>query len=275
MKILLIGHVCIDINNSEHASYTSGGSPLLYMGNYLKRNFKIDPLLIAPYGRDFLPYAAGLQLLTPPHRGHTLVNKNTTRNHRKTKQSEHFRDVDPVPLTAEVKKRIAEADIICLAPLLPSYSVDYVRDLMAARKPSAVTLLSPQGFLRAVDAHGRVSPRRFTEAEDIIPLFDMVVFSEDDLPNALEMAQQWAMSAPKSQIIVTQDSRGASLVTTKGLIPVATTPVPEDHIVDSIGCGDTFSAAAIYSFAQNRDVAAAIKAGNEAARAKLFQAGAT
>lgn len=273
MKIVLVGHVCIDKNSSENSSYTGGGSPLLYISRYLAKHFASDPELIAPYGRDFLPFAAGLQLLSPPQDGHTLVYKNITHNQHRTQQCEHIDTADPVPLTSDMKKCVAEADVICLAPLLPNYPLKYVRDLLATRKPGSVAILSPQGYLRTVDAEGNVSPRDFKEALDILPLFDVTIFSEDDQPDAIATARRWAQDLPVSQIIVTQASRGASLVTATGVTPVATDPVPEDQIVDSVGCGDTFSAAVMMSYAQERDIVTAIRAGNKAARAKLFAAG--
>jgi len=245
----------------------------MYMARYFERNQPdVDPVLIAPYGRDFLRYTGGLTLMPLPQGEHTLVYKNYSRGGHRNQQCEYADSAEPVALTEDITERVKRADIICVAPLLPNFSQDYVRDLLSHRQPSAKTVLLPQGYFRTVEADGRVVPREFEEAGEIIPLFDMVILSEDDHPGSHHLTKQWASMSPSSNIVMTLGEKGASWVTSKKVITVETNPVPEDLIVDSVGCGDTFSAAAMYSYYHDGDVLTAIKAGNKAARAKLFQA---
>lgn len=271
MKIVLCGHVCIDVNISEGASYTSWGSSLMYMAHYFQDQLKLAPLLIAAYGRDFEQYTKGITFLPVAMGEHTLIYKNHTTNNRRLQQCDHVADAKPVPITKAVKDSVAQADIICVAPLLPNFSTAYVRQLLSTKKFKSLAVLLPQGYLRTADHKGYVQPREFEEADEIIALFDMVIISNDDHPNAVQLAQQWARQAPQVAIIVTQGSRGASLVSADTVRPVATEPVAEEHIVDSVGCGDTFSAALMYSYFQGRDIIAAIQTGNASARAKLFR----
>ena len=271
MKIVLCGHVCIDVNTSEDATYTSWGSALMYMAHYFQDQLKIDPVLIAAHGRDFEQYAKGVTFLTVSEDDHTLIYKNHTINSRRLQQCEHVADAKPVSITAAVKDSVAQADIVCVAPLLPNFSAAYVRELLSSKKSKSLAVLLPQGYLRTVDHEGYVQPREFEEASAIIALFDMVILSEDDHRNCMQLAQQWARQAPQAAIIVTQGSRGASLISADDVKPVETEPVAENRIVDSVGCGDTFSAALMYSYLQGGDIIAAIQAGNAAARAKLFR----
>lgn len=271
MNVVLVGHVCVDSNTSEQSSYTSWGSSLMYMAAYFQTHTDIEPLLIAPHGTDFRKYTEGLQLLPPPQDKRTLLYKNIIREGRRTQQCYNLNAASPVLLTDGIESRIADADIIVLAPLLPNHTVKYVKKLLAAKKPGCLTALLPQGFLRIVDAGGQVLPREFEEANDMLSLFDLVILSDDDVNGDVQRAQSWAKQHSETNIIMTQGILGASWVTSKGLVPVETVPIPREQIRDSVGCGDTFSAAAVLSYFATQDVTAAIRAGNEAAGVKLRQ----
>lgn len=272
MKIGLIGHVCIDINSSEHVSYTGWGSPLMYMGHYFREQLDIDPVLIAPYGRDFQEYAKDVTLLPEPQGDRTLIYRNHTVHDHRSQHCANTEAAEPVALTDGLKKHVAEADIICMAPLLPNFPAEYVKDLLAFRKLGSIAVLSPQGYMRTVEPDGTVRPRDFTEAAEIIPQFNLVVLSQEDCPNALRTVQDWSRMASATKIIVTQGPDGANLVTADSIGSVPTDPIPEEQIVDSVGCGDVFTAAAMYSYHADRDLLVAIAAGNQAARAKLLHA---
>jgi sugar/nucleoside kinase (ribokinase family) len=245
----------------------------MYMAHYFHEHLEIDPILIAPSGQDFQEYAKNVTLIPPPEGARTLVYKNHTRNGHRTQQCENTESASPVSLTEEIKRQVAVADIICLAPQLPNFPAVYVQELLSSKRPGAMAVLLPQGYLRKVDAQGHILPRDFEEAGDVVPLFDLITLSEDDHVDTIRVGQQWAQIAPGSQIVVTQGPRGASWVTATGATTVETNPVPDDQIVDSVGCGDTFSAATMHNYFRSRDVVAAIKAGNSAARSLLFRTG--
>ncbi|HVS58308.1 MAG TPA: carbohydrate kinase family protein [Candidatus Saccharimonadales bacterium] len=275
MKVVLVGHVCIDSNTSEQSSYTGWGSSLMYMAAYFRTHTDIDPVLIAPYGADFQKYSKGLCLIATSQGKRTLVYKNVTHDGRRTQWCDHVNTAKPVPLSKEVRQSVAEADVIVLAPLLPNYSIEYIAELFLTKKPTCLTVLLPQGFLRSVDQRGKVLSRKFEEAAGILPLFDLVVLSEDDVHGDVREAHTWAKLSQKTNIIMTQGAGGASLVMPQGLVRAKTKPIPEEQIIDSVGCGDTFSAAAMISYFATKDVMVAMIAGNEAASAKLCQASPT
>jgi len=271
-EVVLAGHVCIDANVSEGSSYTSWGSALMYMERYFSgEQPDVEPVLIAPYGRDFVKYAGGLTLLPEPHGDKTLIFKNYSKEGQRLQECQNADVTQPPPLTDEVTARLKQADIICLAPLLPNFPADYVKRLLSYRQKTAKTVLLPQGYLRTVEADGRISTGDFEEADKILPLFDMVVLSEDDHPDSSNLTHQWAALAPDARIVVTRGSTGASWVEADHDHLVKTEPVPEERIVDTVGCGDTFAAAAMYEYWRGGDILKAIKAGNTAGRAKLFQ----
>lgn len=273
MKILLVGHVCIDVNESEHATYTGWGSALMYMAHYFQKYLDTTPVLLAPYGKDFQQYAQDIVLLSPPQEAPTLVYKNRTHNNTRVQQAVHSDSAQPVPVTKDMQAAIADADIICVAPLLPNYSLDYIQNILRFRKKGSLAVLLPQGYFRAIDTEGEVTQQDFAQADTIIPLFDVVIFSETDHPQSLQLAKQWATQSP-ALMIVSQASRGASCIAADGSVhAIKTDQVSEDQIVDSVGCGDIFSAATMSAYFSKRDIIVAMKAGNKAARDKLFIVG--
>ena len=269
MNIVLAGHVCIDENVSENASYTSWGSALMYIAAYYKSQNKYNISLIAPYGEDFLPYLNDVSILNTSEGKHTLIYKNVSRYSKRTQRCENIEYAPPVPLDDNLKKSISEADIIILAPLLPNYSIKYITELLSNKEGGCLTALFPQGYFRNISSSGQVLHRDFHEALGLLPLFDMMILSEDDISGASNFLQLWAQQNPSTKIIMTQGDKGASWVTENEIIHIGTIPVPEEEIVDTVGCGDTFSAAAIHNYFYSRDVKAAIHAGNEAASEKL------
>jgi sugar/nucleoside kinase (ribokinase family) len=273
--VALIGHVCIDHNHSEHVSYVSWGSAVLHMAHYLRNHVGVDPAIIARHGEDFGEHTEGLQLYPRrPESGATLVYENTVRAAQRWQHCRSSRAATPVPLDMTVKRLVKEADIIVVAPLLPNMSLAYVRELLAQRKAGSLAVLSPQGYFRSVGQDGAVRPRTFTEARELLPLFDLAVFSEDDCLDTTEITLAWPGYGP-TQLVMTQSEQGASIVSHGGLLPIPTTTVPDRRIVDSVGCGDVFTAAVAYAYAMDRDLVAAVKAGHAAAGAKLLASNAS
>lgn len=228
--------------------------------------------MVSPSGRDFQSYARGLTLEPAPKGAHTLVYKNYTNAGRRRQLCEHADRAQPPILTPTIRRYVKQADIIVVAPLLPNYSAAYLQALLPAKRPDCLTALLPQGYLRLVNGQGRVKPQSFEAAASILPMFDLAVLSAEDHPDSLKLARQWAKLTDAPRIIVTQAAKGASWVKPETTTLVVTEPVPENLVMDSVGCGDTFSAAAILDYFHNRDVVKAIQAGNQAARLRLLQA---
>ena len=211
-------------------------------------------------------------MLNRPHGGPTLVYKNVSRHGKRTQECENTGYAAPVLLNDNLKKHIAAADIMIVAPLLPNYPTAYVTKLLSNKKSSCLSVLLPQGYLRSVLSNGHVSSRDFYEASGLLPGFDIMIISEDDVPDALSVSQQWARQNPATKIIVTQGDKGASWVRQDSVISVRTQPVPERELVDTVGCGDVFSAACVHNYVSSKDVQTAMAVGNTAARERLHTA---
>ena len=270
MNVVLVGDVCIDHNVSEHTSYSGWGSALMYMAHNFRDQLAINPTLVASYCKDFVGYLADLTIIPAiPDRAKTLAIENISQaGHRHQRYQNADGEIDEISPAA--RNAVGQADIVIVAPLLPNWPASYVCELLSHRQADSLAMLLPQGYFRSASQDGDIHPRQFAEAADIVPLFDLVIFSEEDCPDPESEGR--LLSRYGATIIITQGSKGASQVTEGGLLRVPTEAVAEEDIIDSVGCGDIFGAALAHDYFLHRSVTAAIKAGNTAARARLFQA---
>lgn len=269
-NIVFIGHVVIDHNKVERASYTNWGSPAMFMTKYFQSHFKLEPTIIASYGQDFVQYAEGVILLpAKPNLAHSTVYENIVTNGHRTQYCHHGNA--PLPeITPDVQAALRAADILFLAPLAPTYSANYVAEVMQYVPSECLRILSPQGYLRHINTEDLVQPREFTEATDILPYFNTVILSDEDHPQADARAHEWKAASPNTEIIVTLNSRGADIIQRQGAQHIPTTPVAPEQIIDSTGLGDVFSAAVGYNLYQGNDLLTAVQAAHMATRDKLL-----
>jgi len=270
-NIVLIGHVCIDHNKSEHATYTGWGSSVLYMGQYYQEHSDASPVVISSFGPDMVEYLPDvITIPSTPNQTDTLIYENDSSTGKRTQKCRNLESAVPPAITPEIIDAVKRADIIVVATLLPNYSAEYLRELLGHADPVSLKVLCPQGYFRHITPEGRVEPRDFAEASGIIPSFDLVMYSEEDYPEAMELAKQWKQVSPKTSVIVTQGADGASIVETSAITQIPTHPIPLEEIVDSVGCGDTFAATVTNSYYETRDLQTAILDGHRAAAQKLL-----
>jgi len=269
-RVVIIGHVCIDSNTTEHNSYTSWGSSALYIAQYIQQQYQVQPLVIAEYGADLLPYLPeGIRLLPDkPTQPASLRYENDTRVVPRIWRCFNA-EFSPEPaLTTAVIEALQTADIVFVATLLPNYSSGFLEQALRYTKPTALRVLCPQGNLRQIDAEGLVHPRDFNEAPELVPRFSLTIYSEEDTPSALSDAAVWTKQS-KARIIVTQGENGASIFEHGECLRIPTRPLSPDQIVDSVGCGDVFQAAVAYEYHATRDLPSAVRAAHIAAADKL------
>lgn len=270
-SIVVIGHVCIDYNKSERASYTSWGSSVLYIARSFQKQFGANPLAITNYGPDLLPYLPPVTIYPAvPNQPYSLIFENDSSRGKRTQKCHNAGYAGPPELTEEVIDAIKRADIVIVALLLSNYPADYVQELLQYCKQGALKVLCPQGYFRNITDDERIEPREFVEAEAIFPLFDLVVYSEEDSPVAFELAKRIKQTADNTDIIVTQSADGATIVGKDSDQHIPTTPIAPEDIVDSVGCGDTFDAAVTYSYYLSKNLPAAVRDAHQAAARKLL-----
>lgn len=271
-NIVFAGHICIDHNAVDGKPQTGWGSPALYMADYLQSVHGLSSTIIAPYGKDFAPFAAGFSLYPKtPTSEHTLLYQNIVQHGQRTQYCQHAEEATLPKLDDDARAHLKAADILFVVPLTPNVGNDtYFSELMHSARPDCLKVLLPQGFLRHIAADGLVSPREFKEAARVLPYFDLVVISDEDHPDAIATARSWKAINPKTEYIVTQNAGGASIVGADDLVHIPTTPIANEDIVSPVGCGDVFSVATAYSLYQSHDLPAAVRAGHHATHQKLL-----
>ncbi len=272
-NIVLIGHVCIDHNVVRGELTKSWGSPLMYIGKYFNhRHAEANVTLIAPHGRDFNDYNSNLKVLTSTNPDDpTMLYKNVVdEDGNRTQYCLNSEHSEPTPLTDEMKSVLAEADIVFVAPLSPQYSVDYVRQAFSETPLNSLKVLLPQGYLRYIAEDGLVSPRPFNEAKDLLPLFNLVVLSDEDTTDAVNKAVAWQQQSSATTFIVTENKRGAVIIGDGGQSEIPTEAIPQKNIINPIGCGDVFTAATAYGLSDKLTIEQAVIAGHGAARESLL-----
>ncbi len=154
-----------------------------------------------------------------------------------------------------------DAPITLLGPIADEVAPD-----LAAGLRGTLRAATPQGWLRAWDAGGRVSPIAWGSAAVIIPTLTDLILSEEDLAIAAgtgDGAAQvagWAGQIPR--VVLTDGPRGAALWHHGVRGHIAAFPVAE---VDPTGAGDTFACAYLIALQRLSDPVAAVRYAHAAA----------
>lgn len=270
MNIVNIDHVVIDENVSENTHYISPGGFATFMQKIYNKLPDISYKIISHYGKDFLKYTKKNVLYPPlPDIAITPRYSNITKNGVRIQKSTHRDGAFPVKLTDDLKLYLQKADIIIVSPLYPTYHADYLSNVMANTNKKAVTLLLPQGYYRNFNKKNSVIPRKFDESNKIIPLFDIVILSENDSPNIEHDVNKW-LKCSDCIVIITKAEKGCEIYKRSGSFSVTSNPVTVENIVDSVGSGDIFSSVFVYYFAKTHDIKLSAKHANAVARECLF-----
>jgi sugar/nucleoside kinase (ribokinase family) len=105
-----------------------------------------------------------------------------------------------------------------------------------------------QGYVRAIDADGLVSPREWVRPERDLPGVHVLFLSEHDLTDAEGRARELLALVP--MVALTRGWRGLTLLTRRGAHEVPSLPRPE---VDPTGAGDVFAAAFLVRYHESGD----------------------
>lgn len=265
MHIVIVGQVSIDENISEYARYIGAGGPPIFMERIFRQLPGTNVMIVSPYGKDYLRYLDGVTIYPQkPVSATTLTYKNISHGNSRQQMAFNRNEAKPIVINADIKKILQTADILIVAPILPNFSRAYVQKLISLVRPGAITLLVAQGYFRHVKRDGTVVPRRFVEAEAILPLFDFVTLSSEDYPDMRSLARRWVKNTDAT-MLMTQGDKGATIFQRSRMTQVPTKVIPVDKIVDSVGSGDIFSAGFIYEYARTKEVVGAVRFANKLA----------
>lgn len=269
MKIVILGNICLDHNEGK-VSYTAAGGPATFMSDFFNKTKDVNSTVISSYGKDFLPYKKELNLYPLiPNVAKTIVYENIEKNGKRSQKCHFYKDNPPPRINPDIKRALKAADILFITPLIPNFSFDYLRKVTEEANKNCIKILLPQGYFRKFSGNGDVLFREFKEAENILPLVDILILSLEDYPNMEMLSLQWVKKYGIT-ILITKAGKGASIINKNGVIQVPTVSIPENEIVDSVGAGDIFSASFGYFYFGNRDYDKSVKMANKTAREKLL-----
>jgi sugar/nucleoside kinase (ribokinase family) len=133
---------------------------------------------------------------------------------------------------SELPEGWAASEIALLCPVL-----DEVDPAFALALSPRILGVAPQGWLRALDAQGRVVPARWDGAARVVERAAAVFLSDADAPDTDDLARGWAERTAVA--VVTRGARGATLYTAGRRVDVASVQARE---VDPTGAGDVYAA---------------------------------
>lgn len=270
MKILVLGHVTIDQNICEGFSYISAGGPPLFISKALRQLPDCEIKVAATYGEDLLPYVKELNLYPPkPQGSKNLVYQNITKRGKRLQRVFFEKRASPAAIDNQLKAFLRETEVLFVTPLLPNFSPEYLRKVVAGVKKKTLKVLLPQGYFRCLGSKHQVLLREFKEAKQVLGLVDVVIVSDQDHPFMKKVATDWVWKN-KIKVIVTMADKGALIMTSHKQVHVPVKPVPLEKIVDATGAGDIFSAFFAYEFKKTGHLEDAVVIANQMARESLF-----
>ena len=144
------------------------------------------------------------------------------------------------------------------------------------RRAGQLLAATPQGWLRRWDADGRVWPKLWLEAEEVLSALDVLILSHDDLlPFAADdraaadaLLLRWSQSVP---VLVATDGRHGATLFEHGK-PRRFPAYPAQE-VDPTGAGDVFAAAFLTYLYRHGDAVQAVDFANCVASFSIEQPG--
>ena len=257
--ITIIGHVCIDHNTIDGVECRRWGSPAAYIAHYYRIHAGIIPQIFALYGKDFTDFVSGLNLVTKPTERPTLQYENIVTGGERV-QFCHHSDTSPLPeIDKTMARRLQLSDIVIIAPLTPTGDLAYFKKLMSYVPDRAIKALIAQGYTRRIKQDGKIEQQDLQNAADILPLFDIVIASNEDHPSAMSAAKTWASYNDRLNVVITEAEQGATIFTKNTVEHIPTTPLKIEDIKNPIGSGDVFSAQVILGLASGKSINRAVK----------------
>lgn len=239
---LAIGHITCDI--LPDGSITLGGSAAY--SALTARALGLRPGILTAYGQK-----APVEALDPiPIAGIDSEESTTFENTEFPEgRAQIVHHVAPALHPYMVPEVWRSPAIVHFAPVLQEIDLDLLRLF-----PGALACLTPQGWLRSVDADGSVRPADWLEAEYVLPQMDAVVLSIEDLGRDEKTVDRFAEAS--NILVVTEGADGCRLFE-RGY--GSRFPAPEVEEVEATGAGDIFAATFFVYLLQTGDPAKAAR----------------
>jgi sugar/nucleoside kinase (ribokinase family) len=234
MKYIAIGHVCQDIVADGKVL---GGAATYTAVTAAALGCRVSVITRTRSDLD-LP-ANGIDWIRLPSEYTTTFENVYTREGRV--QTLHQR-AEAIAASDVRAQRIA-ADVVHLAPI-----ANEVDPALIDAFDQEFIGVTPQGWMRQWDAHGRVTMREWQGADAILRRADAIVFSVVDVAGDWSLIERWASMA---RILVVTQGRAGCTAYVEGKRQHA--PVSFVEEVDPTGAGDIFATAFFVHLRRSHD----------------------
>jgi 1D-myo-inositol 3-kinase len=233
---LVIGHVTKDL---QQDGYTIGGT--VTFASLTARNLGQRTAVVTRASPDLNlnPLYQGIEVLHLPS-PMTSTFQNLYSDGTRT---QFLRAVAGQIKAEDIPPAWREAKTVLLGPL-----TDELEGSIANIFPHSLIGVTPQGWMRRWDGDGRVFPRRWEGAAEVLNHARVVVFSENDVQKDENIIQTYARMA---EILVVTHGPGGATVYHQG--EVRHFPAFETVEVDPTGAGDVFAAAYLIELERSGD----------------------
>jgi sugar/nucleoside kinase (ribokinase family) len=245
---LAVGHVCHDVVGDGRVL----GGAAAY-SSIAARNLGAESRVVTSFGEDFIGEAllAGVRLVWRRSAATTTFYNTYVDGARQ----QTLLGVADGLSASDVPQEWRSSDVLYLCPI-----ADEVRPDVLEGFRGRVAGASPQGWFRQWDEAGRVSAKRWREAEDVLARVEALILSREDLAPFPEELDRFRALAPC--VVVTEGAEGATVYQGRGR---AHFPAYAAREVDPTGAGDVFAAAFLLHFADTGDAHESADAANCAA----------
>jgi sugar/nucleoside kinase (ribokinase family) len=224
MDLVAIGHVTFD----ETPSGVRPGGSAYYVALAARRlGLEIGLLTsVAPdFASDVIP--AGITVATVSSPRTTRYRVGEAGGSRTLTLLSRAEDIEIQHLPEEWKR----APLAVLCPV-----VGEVDPALVSAFDDASLAVLPQGWMRSRGKGGVMGPQPWEDADDVLPLTQLLVLSEEDVPGSEQTAVKWFDQVPLGAI--TRARRGATLYVNGEPYHVAPDRAAE---TDPTGAGDVFA----------------------------------
>jgi len=238
---LVIGTVTKDL---QEDGYTIGGT--VTFASLTARNLGMRTAVATRASPDlsFNPLYQGIEVLSLPSPVTTTFQNLYSADGTRT---QFIRAVAGQINAEDIPPAWREAKVVLLGPL-----ADELEEGIAGIFPHSLIGVTPQGWMRRWDEEGRVFPKPWEGAAEVLTHAQVVVCSEKDVDRDENVIQSYARMA--EILVVTHGPTGAT-VTHRG--EARRLPAFETVEVDPTGAGDVFAVAYLIELERSGDPYAA------------------
>ena len=238
---LCIGHCCHDkVGNNYRLGGTASYAAIIAQGLQ-----QVQPLILTSVGTDFQFSERFAALEIPVHvktARQTTIFENLYQAGQRT---QYLLARAAVLAPEDIPSSLASSPIVLFCPIANELSPELITAFPHALKGASI-----QGFLRQWNEGGLVSPQAMDWS--ILQNIDIAFLSEEDIRGVEHFLDLLIAHCP--QVVVTKGRVGATVYQNGQATFFPAFPSQE---VDPTGAGDSFTAAYLIDYYQNRDVRSA------------------